>query len=384
MDQIIRNDQEAQCRRTSRAIKLHVLVGRGVEQRPGSLQILTGDSGYLRDTSLATHCGARATGIVARRRGAACESKFTHTPSKIAKSREPEKTILSLAKKKRKYVEDYLKIRLTCKEESQYPEPQCVICSEVLANSLMKPSLLRRHLETKHPQYVDKPIDFFVRKKEELATLKKTMKTVLAANSEYLRASFLVAYKVAKTGKSYNIAEELTLAATKNMTLESTTKGEDIFNIINDYIEEHGIEWTKCVGISTDGSKAMTGRISYILDGLISSIKNVTPAVKNIDNVKDGWIRNPFLVMNESINSRLSTKQQESLLEMSLDETLRADLKRMSLIDFGLLDSKSIPDSHAKRRRLMDDAQPLRLARAPNIPNGGDAADTGRPIGLRF
>ncbi|GBP10244.1 Zinc finger BED domain-containing protein 5 [Eumeta japonica] len=170
------------------------------------------------------------------------------------------------------------------------------------------------------------------------------MKTVLAANSEYLRASFLVAYKVAKTGKSYNIAEELILPAAENMvsyilgvtfsklldkiplsndtlprrihdmahdvenqlalqlqnnyyairvdestcisglpnslgfvryvyrnicedflfckTLESTTKGEDIFNIIHGYIEEHGIEWTKCVGMSTDGAKPMTGRIS--------------------------------------------------------------------------------------------------------------------------
>lgn len=277
-----------------------------------------------------------------------------------ATSRKQENTITS-STKKRKYDEDYLKIGFTCKEESQYPEPQCVICSEVLANSVMKPSLLRRHLETKHPQYVDKPIDFFVRKKKELDSSKKTMKTVLATNSEYLRASFLVAYKIAKTGKPYNIAEELILPAAKDMvscvlgdkfsklldkiplsndtvarrihemahdvehqlaqrlqnnyyaiqvdestdisglpnllgfiryvyknkceedflfckTLESTTKGEDIFNTINDFIEKHGIDWTKCVGISTDGAKAMTGRIS----GLISRIKNLAPEVKSV------------------------------------------------------------------------------------------------------
>ncbi|KAL0829195.1 hypothetical protein ABMA28_004032 [Loxostege sticticalis] len=62
------------------------------------------------------------------------------------------------------------------------------------------------------------------------------------------------------------------------MNLESTTKGEDIFNIINDFIEKHGIDWTKCVGISTDGAKAMTGRIS----GLISMIKNLAPEVKSV------------------------------------------------------------------------------------------------------
>ncbi|KAL0879427.1 hypothetical protein ABMA27_003178 [Loxostege sticticalis] len=251
--------------------------------------------------------------------------------------------------------------------ENPYPEPQCVICSEVLTNSVMKPSLLRRHLETKHPQYVDKPIDFF------------TMKTVLATNSEYLRASFLVAYKIAKTGKPYNIAEEL-LPAAKDMvscvlgdkfsklldkiplsndtvarrihemahdvehqlaqrlqnnyyaiqvdestdisglpnllgfiryvyknkskgnfffckTLESTTKGEDIFNTINDFIEKHGIDWTKCVGISTDGAKAMTGRIS----GLISRIKNLAPEVKTLSEV----VKIINYIKTRPLNSRL-------------------------------------------------------------------------------
>lgn len=37
-------------------------------------------------------------------------------------------------------------------------------------------------------------------------------------------------------------------------------------------------DWTKCVGISTDGAKAMTGRIS----GLISRIKNLAPEVKSV------------------------------------------------------------------------------------------------------
>jgi hypothetical protein len=226
----------------------------------------------------------------------------------------------------------------------------------------MKPSLLRRHLETKHQQYVDKPLEFFVRKKRELDSSKKAMTNTVTTNSEYLlvRASFLVAYKIAKTGKSYNIAEELILPAAKDMvscvlgdkssklldkiplsnntiarrihdmagdvenqlaqrlqnnyfaiqvdestdvsglpnllgfvryvykniseedfllckTLKTTSKGEDIFNVINDFFEGHGIDWTRCVGISTDGAKAMTGRIS----GLITRIKHVAPEAKS-------------------------------------------------------------------------------------------------------
>jgi hypothetical protein len=134
----------------------------------------------------------------------------------ILRKRVTQKNIIPSAKET-KYDEDYVKIGFTFKEESQYPEPQCVICSEVLANSSMKPSLLRRQLETKHQQYVDEPLEFFVRKKRGLDSLKKAMTNTVTTNSEYLRASFLVAYKIAKTGKFYNITEELILPAAKDM-----------------------------------------------------------------------------------------------------------------------------------------------------------------------
>ncbi|GBP73501.1 hypothetical protein EVAR_57396_1 [Eumeta japonica] len=42
-----RNYSGAECRRSSRGTKLHVPIGHGVEQRLGSFQVLTGDSGYL-------------------------------------------------------------------------------------------------------------------------------------------------------------------------------------------------------------------------------------------------------------------------------------------------------------------------------------------------
>lgn len=56
-------------------------------------------------------------------------------------------------------------------------------------------------------------------------------------------------------------------------------------------------------------------------------------------NAKVGWVRNQLVVMNESINSSLCIKQPEWLFEMFTDKTLQVDLKRMSLIDFGLLGS---------------------------------------------
>lgn len=55
--------------------------------------------------------------------------------------------------------------------------------------------------------------------------------------------------------------------------LESNTKAEDIFNVINEYIMKARISWSKCVGLCTDGAKAMSGHLS----GLGARIKKVAP-----------------------------------------------------------------------------------------------------------
>jgi hypothetical protein len=66
--------------------------------------------------------------------------------------------------KKRKYDDDNMKFGFTCRGDHECPKPRCVICGDVLANSSLKPSLLRRHLETRHPTQMNKPVDFFKRK----------------------------------------------------------------------------------------------------------------------------------------------------------------------------------------------------------------------------
>ena|SRR5258708_3459726 len=55
-----------------------------------------------------------------------------------------------------------------------HQKPQCVVCSEVLANASMKPSKLMRHLRTKHTDAKKKPIEYFQRKRDELRN-KKTL-----------------------------------------------------------------------------------------------------------------------------------------------------------------------------------------------------------------
>ena len=47
------------------------------------------------------------------------------------------------------------------------------------------------------------------------------------------------------------------------------TKDEDIFNILNDYLDKWQLSWKSCVGICTDGTPSMGGCIK----GLVSFIK---------------------------------------------------------------------------------------------------------------
>ena len=64
---------------------------------------------------------------------------------------------------KRKYDPEYLKCGFSYIADKKEQKPQCVICSEVLATESMKPSKLKRHLETKHPACKEKSVEFFQR-----------------------------------------------------------------------------------------------------------------------------------------------------------------------------------------------------------------------------
>jgi len=62
---------------------------------------------------------------------------------------------------------------IQCPDTEQMPRPQCVICATVLGNEAMKPLRLIRHLNTKHSDLVNKPIEFFLRKRDALKIEKK-------------------------------------------------------------------------------------------------------------------------------------------------------------------------------------------------------------------
>jgi len=53
--------------------------------------------------------------------------------------------------------------------------------------------------------------------------------------------------------------------------LPTHTTSSKIFKVLNGFIEERGLEWQHCVGVSTDGAACLTGRNS----GLVTKIKDI-------------------------------------------------------------------------------------------------------------
>ena len=69
-------------------------------------------------------------------------------------------------------------------------------------------------MKTKHPELKDKPLEFFERRKRDYEGEKRSLKTALSTNSDVLRASYLVFYRIAKTKKPFTIGELILPACT--------------------------------------------------------------------------------------------------------------------------------------------------------------------------
>ncbi|GFW84442.1 protein FAM200B [Trichonephila clavipes] len=90
----------------------------------------------------------------------------------------------------------------------------CVICSKILAAGSMKPNKLKRHFETLHGEYINKPREFFESKLKSYGKQKTFLKKkTLSVNEKALLTSYKVSYKIARCKKPHTIAEELILPA---------------------------------------------------------------------------------------------------------------------------------------------------------------------------
>ncbi|XP_025415580.1 zinc finger BED domain-containing protein 5-like [Sipha flava] len=154
----------------------------------------------------------------------------TTTYQPINEELEEKKTLnVENQKKERKYQDQYIQFGFTFIEEKGKHRPKCVICLEILASESMKPSKLKRHLETKHPQYSNKDEQFFKRHENALKVQKKVINKFSTVSQKALVASFKVSYLITKTKKPHSIGESLVLpAAIKIVTAMHVMNEESI------------------------------------------------------------------------------------------------------------------------------------------------------------
>ena len=57
--------------------------------------------------------------------------------------------------------------------------------------------------------------------------------------------------------------------------MKTITKGEDVFELVDKFFKENGLQWGKLVGCTTDGAPAMLGR----KPGFQARVKAVSPSV---------------------------------------------------------------------------------------------------------
>ena len=117
---------------------------------------------------------------------------------------------------KRKYNPEYIKCRFIAIQQRGEYLPQCVVCMKTLSNGAMKPSLLKRHLDSNHPKKKDKNESYHkgvgenVKKQHLDQTGQNEQKmagTVKASNEVYLL--------VVQNMKAHTTAELLVLTAAK-------------------------------------------------------------------------------------------------------------------------------------------------------------------------
>ena len=63
-----------------------------------------------------------------------------------------------------------------------------------------------------------------------------------------------------------------------SIKMRTTTKGEDVFELVDNFFKENGLQWSKLVGCTTDGTPAMLGRKS----GFQARVKAVSPSVISV------------------------------------------------------------------------------------------------------
>ena len=145
---------------------------------------------------------------------------------------EAERKQLMSQTEKENIMTHFCNMDFTCSYKDGMEKPLCLICNETLFVESMKPSKLKRLINTKHTESSDKPIQF-ERLSESSKKQKKTTENFYTVNERYMRASYEASYLIAKPTKPFSVGENFVLSAAVKMSeiVHGKKYGEDICQI---------------------------------------------------------------------------------------------------------------------------------------------------------
>ena len=125
---------------------------------------------------------------------------------------------MSSSEKERKYYENYIQYGFTAIDKKGCEFPRCVICCKVLSMECMKPSFLKRHLHSFHPDFKSKSTAYFKQREDGLKRARLDRSGHFSQQNEAgLRASYMVSLRIAQEKKPHNIAKKLIVPCCKDI-----------------------------------------------------------------------------------------------------------------------------------------------------------------------
>ncbi|XP_076329948.1 uncharacterized protein LOC143235595 [Tachypleus tridentatus] len=153
-------------------------------------------------------------------------------------------------------------------------------------------------------------------------------------------------------------------------TITAGIKAQDWFEILDIFVCENNLDWTKCIDVYTDGGRSISGCYgdlqtltqSKALDVLWTQCiihrralasKHLRPPLNLVlkkDMEKFACIQDPFKI---KVLSEFTSADEENLIELSCDKNVKTTLGSMELTAFCTSVKDEYPPLSAKAKRIL-------------------------------
>ena len=109
----------------------------------------------------------------------------------------------------------HISFKFAYADDLTFLKPICLVCRKELCNSTMVPAKLKHHLETNHPSFKYKNMNYFAYLLENNKKEMDFMRRAKIVSETALKVSYCVAELVAKSKQPHTVAEKFILPACK-------------------------------------------------------------------------------------------------------------------------------------------------------------------------